>query len=139
MIKRVGGFETDVGSKLKNTKAGRFLSDFGKISQQLAHLPLATLSSVTEPLILLSRTGPGEAGQVGAAMAQALRMEGSNIIDRTLKFSQRIGGSKKVLDKETGKMVRVSKGLKDLDDETWEELYKTGLALEQAVLERLEG
>ena len=139
MIQRVGGFETDAGSKLKSTAAGRFLSDFGKISQQLAHLPLATLSSVTEPLILLSRTGPGEGFEVGGAMAQALRMEGSNIIDRTIKFSKRIGGSEKILDKKTGKMVRVSKGLKDLDDETWEEIYKTGLALEQSVLERLEG
>ena len=34
---------------------------------------------------------------------------------------------------------KTTKGLKDVDDDTWAEIYKTGLAMEQAVLERIEG
>jgi hypothetical protein len=34
---------------------------------------------------------------------------------------------------------RKTKGLSDIDDDSWKEIYSTGLALEQAVLERLEG
>ena len=139
MIEKVAGFETYSGSILKSTKFGRNFSDFGKISQQLAHLPLATLSSITEPLILLSRSGMADSPAVVGDMVKAIGKEGSNIIDRVSKVVQRSFTGKKVLDKSTGKMRRVSKGLKDLDDETWSEIYKTGLALEQAVLERLEG
>lgn len=139
MIEKVAGFETYSGSLLKSTKFGRNFADFGKISQQLAHLPLATLSSITEPLILLSRSGLSDAPAVAGDMARAIGKEGSNIINRVVKLTQRKVTGKKVLEKSTGKMRRVSKGLKDLDDETWSEIYKTGLALEQAVLERLEG
>ena len=49
---RVTGIETDAGS-LKKEGWARSMADWGKLSQQMAHLPVATLSSVTEPLLLL--------------------------------------------------------------------------------------
>ena len=48
-------WETIVKGDLRTGKAIRSATDWAKISQQLAHLPLATLSSITEPLILVSR------------------------------------------------------------------------------------
>ena len=30
------------------------MSDWGRLTQQMAHLPLATISSITEPLLLLA-------------------------------------------------------------------------------------
>ena len=46
------------------------------------------------------------------------------------------GGIKTVKD---AKAAGLQKGFKDLDDWQWQELYQTGLALEQAVQERIEG
>lgn len=127
MIERLTGFETYQSSVFKNTKVGSYFSDWGKLIQQMAHLPLATLSSVTEPIILLSRAGLPDGLNAAKDLGKAIRKEGSSVIDRTIKGLQR------------GVLRKKTKGIKDLDDETWQELYKTGLALEQSVLERLEG
>jgi len=127
MIKRVTGLETYSDSFWKKNAWGRNFSDWGKLSQQMAHLPFATLSSVTEPLLLLSRAGKRDAPVVIADIGKALVKEGQSVIDRTLKGIQR------------GVFRQKVKGIKDIDDEVWSELYKTGLALEQSVQERLEG
>ena len=127
MVERLTGFETYQSSVFKNTKVGSYFSDWGKLIQQMAHLPLATLSSVTEPIILLSRAGLPDGLNAATDLGRAIRKEGSSVIDRTIKGLQR------------GVLRKKTKNIKDLDDETWQELYKTGLALEQSVLERLEG
>ena len=126
MFKRVTGLETYSNSIFKNNKFGKNFSDIVKLSQQVAHLPFATVSSITEPLILLSRANPGDAGKTLRTIGSSLVKEGENMYDRMWKNIQR----------GTGKEI---KGWKDVDDEVWGELYQTGLALEQAVQERIEG
>ena len=57
MYERVSGINVPVfGSKY-----GKGIADGVKLSQQLAHLPLATISSLTEPMILLSRVDAKDA------------------------------------------------------------------------------
>ena len=126
VFKKVTGLETYSQHKLKTTAAGRIFNDWGKLSQQMAYLPFATLSSLTEPLILLTRVGTADAPAAVGNIGKALVKEGANVLDRTFKFARRASGAK-------------IKGFKDLDDEVWNELYSTGLALEQAVQERIEG
>jgi len=127
MHRRVTGIETDAQSTLKKNAWARNAADWGKLTQQMAHLPFATLSSVTEPFLLLSRANKADAPQVLADIAGALAKEGSSIVDRSIKGFQR------------GVLGKRVKGIKDIDDEAWGELYQTGLALEQAVQERIEG
>ena len=127
MHRRVTGIETDAQSTLKKNAWARNAADWGKLTQQMAHLPFATLSSVTEPFLLLSRANKADAPQVLADIAGALAKEGSSIVDRSIKGFQR------------GVLRKRVKGIKDIDDEAWGELYQTGLALEQAVQERIEG
>ena len=127
VFKKVTGLETYSQSFLKRNKYGRVFNDWGKLTQQMAYLPFATLSSITEPLLLLTRVGTADAPVAVANIGKALVKEGSNVFDRTFKGIQRGVFGKKV------------KGFKDLDDETWNELYSTGLALEQSVQERIEG
>ena len=127
VFKKVTGLETYSQSFLKRNKYGRVFNDWGKLTQQMAYLPFATLSSVTEPLLLLTRVGTTDTPAAVANIGKALVKEGANIFDRTFKGIQRGVFGKKI------------KGFKDLDDETWNELYSTGLALEQSVQERIEG
>ena len=127
MHKRVTGIETDAQSVWKKNGWARGAADWGKLTQQMAHLPFATLSSVTEPFLLLSRAGKSDAPKVISDIGNALAKEGASVIDRTIKGFQR------------GVLRQRVKGIKDIDDEAWGELYQTGLALEQAVQERLEG
>jgi hypothetical protein len=127
MHKRVTGIETDSNSIFKTNGFMRGAADVLKLSQQMAHLPFATLSSITEPLLLLSRAGIEDAPLVLKDIGTALVKEGNSIIDRTVKGFQR------------GVLRQRVKGIKDIDDDMWGELYETGLALEQSVQERLEG
>ena len=127
MIQKVSGIETYSDSFWKKNAWGRNFSDWGKLIQQMAHLPFATLSSVTEPLLLLSRAGKRDAPAVISDIGKALVKEGQSVLDRTLKGIQR------------GVFRQKTRNLKDIDDEVWSELYQTGLALEQSVQERLEG
>lgn len=127
MHKRVTGIETDSQSMWKKKGWARNAADWGKLIQQMAHLPLATLSSVTEPFLLLSRAGKSDAPKVISDIGNSIVKEGASVMDRTIKGFQR------------GVLRQRVKGIKDIDDEAWGELYQTGLALEQAVQERLEG
>jgi len=127
MHKRVTGIETDSQSIWKTKGWARNAADWGKLTQQMAHLPFATLSSITEPFLLLTRAGKSDAPKVISDIGNALVKEGQSVIDRTIKGFQR------------GVLRQRVKGIKDIDDEAWGELYQTGLALEQAVQERLEG
>jgi len=127
VFKKVTGIETYSQSFLKRNKYGRIFNDWGKLTQQMAYLPFATLSSITEPLLLLSRVGTTDTPAAISNIGKALVKEGANVFDRTFKGIQRGVFGKKI------------KGFKDLDDETWNELYSTGLALEQSVQERIEG
>tara|TARA_R100001510_G_C7654744_1_gene213546 strand:+ start:852 stop:4472 length:3621 start_codon:yes stop_codon:yes gene_type:complete len=127
MHKRVTGIETDSNSIWKKNKWMRGAADWGKLIQQMAHLPFATLSSITEPFLLLTRAGKSDAPQVISDIGTALVKEGQSVIDRSIRGFQR------------GVLRKRVKGIKDIDDEAWGELYQTGLALEQAVQERIEG
>ncbi len=126
MHSRVTGIETFSESTLKRSNAARGTADWAKLSQQMAHLPWATLSSVTEPLILLTRVGITDVPFAITQVGKAIVKEGGSVVDRSVKALYRLSGGK-------------TKNVKDLDDEAWGELYKTGLALEQAVQERIEG
>ncbi len=128
MHKRVTGIETDSNSIWKKNKWMRGAADWGKLTQQMAHLPFATLSSITEPFLLLTRAGKGDTLNVARdILSSVIVKEGKSVIDRTIKGFQR------------GVLRKRVKGIKDIDDEAWGELYQTGLALEQAVQERIEG
>ena len=101
--------------------------DVIKLSQQAAHLPLATLSSITEPMIMLSRVDTvggkvSSGGQVGKAIIKGVKKD----IDKFRYFAQRARG------KEV-------KGFADMQDEYWHEAYKVGLAIEQGVMAHIEG
>ena len=109
------------------SQAGQTASEWGRLSQQMAHLPFATLSSITEPLILISRAGLKDSPKVFADITTALTKEMIKTVNKAARASYRF---------TTGK---TTKGLADVDDEAWGEIYKTGLAMEQAVLERIEG
>jgi len=101
--------------------------DIAKLTQQSAHLPLATLSSITEPMIMLSRmdTIDGKmsaSGQVGKAIVRGVKKD-------IAKFNQ-------FVERASGKKV---KGFADMQDEYWQEAYKVGLAIEQGVMAHFEG
>ena len=140
--RKVTGLEQYSQSTLKKNKWARGMADWGKLSQQMAHLPFATLSSVTEPLLLLSRAGLKDSPGVIKDIASALVKEGNSILDRSFKGIQRgVFGKKTTGVKDIG-VPSQKKGASifdTMDDDTWGELYKTGLALEQAVQERIEG
>ena len=124
MYNRVTGLDS---SKLQLTGAARTFTDTLKLTQQMAHLPFATISSLTEPMILLTRIDDTEGklsagGQVGKAIVKGIKKDMSKLSD----FYKRA----------TGKEV---KGFADMNDEYWTEAYKVGLALEQGVMAHIEG
>ena len=98
------------------------ISEWGRLSQQMAHLPLAVISSVTEPIIMLSRVGvtdvPAATAEIGKSLVKGIQ----KTVDRTIQ------GARSSI---TGKKVT----FKDLDDDYWKELYEVGLALESATLD----
>jgi len=137
---RVTGIETDAGSLLKQEGWARSMADWGKLSQQMAHLPFATLSSITEPLLLLSRAGLKDSPLVIKDIASSIVKEGNSVLDRSIKGIQRgVFGKKTKGVKDIGIQKEGESIFKTVDDDVWGELYKTGLALEQAVQERIEG
>ena len=123
---RATGLETFSNSALNKNKYLRNIKDTIILSQQASLLPFATLSSVTEPLILLSRAGGDDGLNVVKDINKAIIKQSNSSFDRLWKSIQR----------STGK---TTKGFKDLDDEVWDEIHQTGLAFEQAVQERIEG
>ena len=104
----------------------RTAADWGKTAQTMAHLPFATLSSITEPLILLTRVGYGQGPQAGADVLKAIGKESRKMGERIKNATKRQFGLK-------------HQGTKDVTDEVWKEAYQVGLALEQAVHDRLAG
>lgn len=116
-----------------NNKVGGAASEWGRLANQMAHLSLATLSSVTEPLILLSRVGVKDSPLVVKDVAKALAQGTGKMLDRSLQTIKRTAG------KPFGYTQKGSQAFKDLDDETWSEVYKVGLSMEQAVMDRIEG
>ncbi len=122
--RRVTGLDPDALKYKNNFASGA--SSWGRLFQQMAHLPLATISSISEPIILIQRAGLQDSPQATRDLAAALGKNFLREIDRGLKSIKRLGGGK-------------TKGIKDLDDDEWFEIYETGLALEQSVLDRLEG
>jgi hypothetical protein len=132
MYKRVTGLNNDTGFFTGKRLQGhnwQNASEWGRLIQQMAHLPLATVSSLTEPFILLARVGitPDKALPAMGDIFTALGKE-------TYKTFQKLGRAT-----YRGVTGKKTKGFSDIDDDAWKEIYSTGLALEQAVLERLEG
>ena len=138
IFKQVTGIEQYRDTLIGKSKFARGLSDWGKLSQQMAHLPFATLSSITEPFILLSRVGVYEVPETLGFIGNSLVKEGNNIVDRSIKAINRIGTAN-IKTVKDAKAAGLQKGFKDLDDLQWQELYQTGLALEQSVQERIAG
>ena len=104
----------------------KVLYDGIKVSQILAHLPFATLSSITEPLIALGRSD--------LADTPAFVKEFSKGIGKsTKKSAQRFYNH---MQAARGKEV---KGFKDLSDEDWLDAYRAGVATEQAMMTKIEG
>ena len=132
MHRRVTGIENPT---IKN-KNWAWFNDFLKLSQQMAHLPFATLSSVTEPFILFSRASSGDGFNVAKDIMTSIGKETVNILDRTVRGIQRLSGkTTKQTDAPVGKYF----GINELDDKDWMELFQTGLGLEQAIQERIAG
>ena len=104
-------------------------SDYTRLFNQMAHLPLATISSLSEPVILLQRAGLRDTPAVIKDIAGSLVKETKRTFNRVL------GGIKR---KRAGK-EGARNTFKDLKDDEYFELYETGLALESAVLDRIEG
>ena len=117
------------GGRYANTDLSdlqRGLYDGIKVSQVLAHLPFATLSSITEPLIALGRSD--------LADTPAFVKEFSKGIGKsTKKSAQRFYNH---MQAARGKEVR---GFQDLSDEDWLDAYRAGVATEQAMMTKIEG
>ena len=90
-------------------------SDYLKISQQLAHLPLATLSSLTEILIPLTRV---KASTYAKGMASTIKNVTSKIGDDTLRELQDRHGLSK--------------------EEAMREMHRVFLGLDQAIAQRID-
>lgn len=123
---RATGLETFSNFAINKNKYLRKAKDVIILSQQASLLPFATLSSITEPLILLSRAGGTDGLPVVGEIFKGIKTQTTASFDRLFKAVQR----------STGK---TTKGFKDLSDEAWDEIHQTGLAFEQAVMERIEG
>ncbi len=123
---RATGYETFSNFALNKNKYLRNIKDTIIFTQQASLLPFATLSSITEPLILLSRAGGLDGLNVVNDIQKSIVKQTGSSLDRLFKAIQR----------STGK---TTKGFKDLTDEAWDEIHQTGLAFEQAVQERIEG
>ena len=142
MYKQIAGIEIPQPFGVGRT---RDFVDFVKLSQQMAHLPFATLSSLTEPLIMLTRVGAADSPKVIRDVASALTKE-------TVKTFEKIGQAGKRqfgiahkgtrefrIDPKTGKSKPYNIAGVKLSTEEWKEAYQVGLALEQAVMDRMAG
>lgn len=138
----------------------RTLSEGLRLSQQLAHLGAVTLSSITEPLILLQKVPTTDSPQViNDVLKNAGRLLNSDlafwdknssirrVIDRAeIKVPRNIEEAKKAIkgleyDSYTIKKYKptTKKEKKIYQEEIYKEAYAVGLAYDQALIERLEG
>lgn len=125
-LEHMHGLVTGLDHNVINNNTLRTVSDWGKLSQQMAHLPLATLSSLTEPLLLLSRARASDSFNVAYDIGRSMKKQTVRTFDRMAQASKRLKGD-------------TTRGLKEFDDEEWREIFETGLALEQATMDRIEG
>lgn len=130
---------TGIESPRINNKAASVTNDAILLSQQLAHLPFVTISSISEPLILFSRAAAGDSPLVARDIASAVTREVGNSLDATIRSIRRMRGqTTKDSDSFVG-AARLKLGLKKLDDADWKELYMAGLGMEQGIQARLAG
>ena len=114
-LQKLYEYSTGLGKQYFDVSAANNIADFAKVSQQIAHLPLATLSSLTEVLIPLTRAGGGE-------YISAL---GKTIKNAT---TQQFNRTKQLLQNEHNLT----------SDEAYREMHRVYLALEQAVAQRVD-
>tara|TARA_R110002020_G_scaffold67682_1_gene177536 strand:+ start:8297 stop:15352 length:7056 start_codon:yes stop_codon:yes gene_type:complete len=122
LYSRVTGLES---SHIKNPFA-RAALDGAKVSMRLAYLPLATLSSITEPMIALSRADLADTPKFIKEFSLAAGRQFTKGMKRALRSAQVAGG-------------REVRGVADLSDEAWMDFYQAGIAAEHAMEERLKG
>jgi len=113
-----------LGEKFKGVQ------NFVKLTQQLAHLPLATISSLTEPLIILTKVDLEDTPEVFKAFGSAAGKQMKKSFNR---FFTRFDGALK----KTGVTNRSVKGFKDLTDDEWAEAYSFSIATEYSAQQRL--
>ena len=112
MVKTVTGLEPP----RINNKAASVTNDAILLSQQLAHLPLVTLSSITEPLLLFSRAAAGDSPLVARDIATSIAKEVGNSLDATIRSVRRMRGqTTKDSDSFVG-AARLKLGFKELDN-----------------------
>jgi len=101
------------------------VADFLKLSQMLAHLPFATISSLTEPLIALTRADLPDTNKFiksfAVASGRQVKKSFGNFFDRMSSI--------------TGREI---KGFNAIKDSEHQEILEAGLALEQAAMMRIE-
>ena len=117
---------TGLEYSVPKSKIVKGLSDVIKVTQQLAHLPFATLSSLSEPLIALSRA---DIVDTNAFVTEFGKAGGRQVKKSFTKLFDTMKGL-------TGKDVRL---FKELDDETFMEVYQAGVATENAMMDKIEG
>lgn len=106
------------------------VQNFIKLTQQLAHLPLATISSLTEPLIILTKIDLEDTPEVFKAFGTAA---GKQMKKSFSRFFTRFNGALK----KAGISNRTVKGFKDLTDDEWAEAYTFSIATEYSAQQRL--
>ena len=118
--------------------AARAVADVLKLSQQMAHLPLATLSSITEPMILLARAEAVDAPLSAKDLSRALVLGVKKDLNRFSNAVARQRGKAHYGYRPSKKAQKLT-GVAGLSDEAWQEAYQVGLAFEQAIMDRLQG
>ena len=106
------------------------VQNFIKLTQQLAHLPLATISSLTEPLIILTKIDLEDTPEVFKAFGTAA---GKQMKKSFSRFFTKFNGALK----KAGISNRTVKGFKDLTDDEWAEAYTFSIATEYSAQQRL--
>jgi len=127
-------YESVTGTKARNPQllGEKFVGvqNFIKLTQQLAHLPLATISSLTEPLIVLTKVDVQDVPEVYKAFGTAA---GKQMKKSFSRFFTRMDGALK----KAGFSDRKVKGFKDLTDDEWAEAYTFSIATEYSAQQRL--
>jgi len=122
-------FETTTGlrtaAEFGKTGMAGAASDTIRTIQQMSSLGLATISSLTEPLIILSRSDFADTDAIIKGYAKAAGKQMKRSVG-TIFENMQLARGKKV------------KGLAKYKDEEWFEALKAGVAIEQGVANRLE-
>ena len=101
-----------------------------RLIQQMAHLGFATLSSITEPLILFSRINMKNYPEATKNILTGISKEVTKNFDQLTKIgTSYIPENTPIIGRFGGK-----KSFKDVDDEYWKELYQGNLAIEDSIL-----